>query len=246
MLGQLLLVKGPGVGIWIVRIFFLMAVITPVLRLLDENINGNFLFFSFLIAGWVMYEMAVYWVGICLQPSLSKSCNIFLFSTIAYGFVFLLGLRMLKMKRKQYEKFIFVAYSIFILLYILLNINHNVIVLTQIYKKPPRIYYLSYALAVSSTLIYFSRYSHLFDRFKKNIFLQFIGRSTLWIYLWHWFTLRVCSFLFFNTHVIFKFFFVYISAVLITYMQAKIVDFIHKFVDIDSSKYKIFRLIFTG
>ena len=52
----------------------------------------------------------------------------------------------------------------------------------QQYKYPPRLYFLIYGL-LASALLWMT--SNVWSKFLDNSLFTFIGRNTIWIYLWH-------------------------------------------------------------
>ncbi len=91
---------------------------------------------------------------------------------------------------------------------------------------PPRAYYLSYGIFIAFVLYL------IFENFDLKIYrcspIVFISKNSLWIYLWHIFTLAV-----FNKTFLFDFWYlellaVFVSAVFITYIQTIVVSFLKK------------------
>ena len=63
------------------------------------------------------------------------------------------------------------------------------IVYTQPFKYPPTTYYFAYSMTASIFAYYFVTSFNV--RIQNLKIIQFIGKSTLWIYLWHWFFLKL-------------------------------------------------------
>ena len=99
--------------------------------------------------------------------------------------------------------------------------NQVVILYTQEYKYPFRLYYLSYALFVSTILILIFRCKTLLNIFNNKIIL-FISKHSLWIYLWHILCLYFLKPI--NMNFILKFIIVTVISCIITYIQSIVVN----------------------
>jgi peptidoglycan/LPS O-acetylase OafA/YrhL len=152
----------------------------------------------------------------------------------------------LQFPRKQLKRLIFLSYSILLICIMFFHFFDQGVVKTQLFKFPPRIYYVSYALSVSFTLLYLTLHTPIFNKLKYNGVIQFIGRSTMWIYLWHWFSLKLYFCIPFKTNVLIKYLFIFSVAILIAFIQQKIIQKITHSMNIGPSKQKMLRTVFTG
>lgn len=101
-----------------------------------------------------------------------------------YGLLLALGLFYTSFSRKVVASVIVVGLCIYLVSAIFLWTYTGHYIPTQRLKYPPHLYWIAYAVFVSYILISVCRKidgCKLFD----NAIVRFIGRNTLWIYLWH-------------------------------------------------------------
>ena len=145
------------VGLWIIRVFILVAILAPVLYKFRMRLTTNFPFMTMLLITYVLYEslyygLSVYGSGVSLKI-MEKS----LFEMIPYACIFGLGMSLESLNKSSILTTAISFFAVFIILfglYSYLGISAS----TQEYKYPPRLYYLSYGVAVSLSL-------YLFDLF---------------------------------------------------------------------------------
>ncbi len=171
-----------GIGyVWIIKVFILAAITGPFLLKINRRINNNLLYFILLSSFYMLYEISYFYY---------KDTNIFLldffiknyvFYIFPYGFLFGLGLRLPTLN----QKFINIIISIVTVLFILLAYfyNSDAFIPTQLFKYPPRMYYLLYAIGIS--LFLYSLSNHKYIKYIYSNTTTFISSSSLWIYLWH-------------------------------------------------------------
>jgi fucose 4-O-acetylase-like acetyltransferase len=107
---------------------------------------------------------------------------------------------------------------------------------TQIMKYPPTIYFISYALFVSYLLMSLFKKIDL----KRNGAVEFISKSSLWIYLWHILFLTVIPLVMGELDWPAYYIIVLACAISVTFIQNRIVDFLENR-NINSTVLKIFR-----
>jgi Acyltransferase family len=224
-----------GIGyVWVIRVFLIMAVLSPWLLNLSQSILKTRQRVLGAIAIFLLYEGLATWIdnwdtseiyrnsGIISGTLFYLTENIligkFLFYAIAYSFVFLIGICLRDLSRKSaiISAGIFGAISVLLGLYY--SLNEGEFMRTQEYKYPPQLYYLSYALFVSVLLYlgidYLQKQQKLSNRY-INQFIVFVSSSSLWIYLWHIFFLEYSAKNFPNI--------VFLS-IATTYLQKKLVS----------------------
>ena len=76
-------------------------------------------------------------------------------------------------------------------------------------------------MLVSVTLYYATAYYNF--RIQNLRLVQFIGQSTLWIYLWHWFFLKSYNYLNMPGNYIVRYFTIYACTIVIVYLQRMLV-----------------------
>ena len=171
-----------GIGyVWIVLIFFYCALVAPFIK----RFLHHRLFWLVMALVYCIYEVALHY-------HLGRE-NVIILNTvyyiIPYGLLTGLGMKYLSMT-KQTKIIICVAgFILFVASGIFYYYSRGSIQLPTINKYPPRIYFLSYSVALSFLLL-------LLCEGKDNSFfrcrpVQFISSHSLWIYLWHIFYLMV-------------------------------------------------------
>ena len=176
-----------GIGyVWIIRIFLIMALVAPLIRKITENLNDNG-FFITIILMLCISELAMYY---CLSLNIIGQNSIvgqFLWYVLPYSVLLSLGMRAPKLASNHQVALFFISLIVFLGITVLLYAQESHFVPTQAFKYPPRLYYLSYAVAITF-LIYL-----LLEPLKNLILtssmlsrsITFISQNSIWIYLWH-------------------------------------------------------------
>lgn len=241
---QFSLIGGSTIGLWIIRIFFSMALITPLLYRLNDKIKKESTFYILILSTYLLYEFSFYYSKLILERQALTVLNIVVYFTITYGLILLYGLRISSLNKTTLQKHIIIIGLAFVSCLIILFFKDNIFIATQIFKYPPRLYYLSYALFISVLLYYCYRYQNVIITNYRLI--QFIGRSTLWIYLWHWFFIRVYGYFKIDTNFILKYFLIYSVTVGLVYLQTKFVFFLTENLPINKNRKQLIIKAFTG
>lgn len=204
--------------IWIIRVFFLISIIAPILFKLH------------LIVSW-KYRVLILVTLLFINEFLANIFSGNYFATIiimmiGYSIVFVVGIWLPSFTKKGLTLFC-VSNA---LIYMVLGGGS-----VQAFKFPPRMMYLSYAFFCISLLWIFRQ--NIISWLKKCHLLTFctyIGSHTLWIYLWHIpFVIFIGNK--FSSPV--RFIIIYACALTISFIQFFIVDKIIKLV-IKSDKLK--------
>lgn len=199
-----------GIGyVWIIRVFLLMAVIAPFLLSLRRRLAKNSLFLLAILATYFAYELLLTLMA-QIPTTEIRSLPDFLFQRvlisllvsqillllIPYGCLFAFGMTIPHTKKKNIAFFMIIFFGIFVSLAVAYANDTGSFVLTQDYKYPPRLYYLSYSVFMSLLLYLMSEYIfrasekiNLLYSLNLDKFIIFISNSSLWIYLWHVFML---------------------------------------------------------
>lgn len=172
-----------GIGyVRIIRIFFMMALIAPILAKFDRLIKNNNEFLVVVLLLFVVNEIVRYVSlneldGVHLKLAMKSYLDI-----LPYAILFLLGMRISRLTKNQLLTVNLTALFLFIIIMTLLaKKNGWSFVPTQEGKYPAGMYYLSYSLFVISLLWLNIKNSDL----KINRIVGFISANTIWIYLWH-------------------------------------------------------------
>ena len=171
--------------VWIIRVFLLCTLITPLIIYYKKYIFSK-VGILFLFGMYVFYEFLINMI----QPS--EIVSEFVFYALGYGIVLVLGMALHVLSKKS----IYILSGIFGFIYCCiagyLYYKHQHYISVQNYKYPPQIYYLSYSLCVSFFLYAVTTNINL----KGCVYdiIKFISRYSLSIYLWHIFFLYLIQF----------------------------------------------------
>ena len=207
VINAFLLLDGAG---WIIRVFFLVAILSIFLIKLRKFAVKDTYFLILLSCIYLGYEVVLKFCNDLQLPVFNLAIidffvrkiwflgyHIFtqkiLFYTIPYGCIFGLGMLLPSMKKKLIFLFSVFFGVCFLLLALYYSQNSGYFVATQNFKYPPQFYYLSYGILMSMLmylLVNFlsNKLNQLFQI--RNLlvnFIVFVSESSLWIYLWHTF-----------------------------------------------------------
>ena len=171
-----------GIGyVWIIRVFLLIMLITPLLCNIERN-KGSLCLFFIIILFLIITEAIVKCIPVIQNPHIEFLVKNYIVYAVGYSALFILGLRLRTLRKKDNIMIIMVFLLFISVLAYYLYQNGVPIKITPDYKFPPRLYYLIYGMFMSMILWITRKYwIHLFD----NNFIRFVGKNTIWIYLWH-------------------------------------------------------------
>lgn len=212
-----LLVNGIGY-IWIIRVFLLIMLVTPLLLLIEKKISNDKLLIISIIVGVALTTIAAKYSVAMENPYLRTICSNWIVYLMGYSLMFILGLRMKHIDAKRERS---IALWIAVVAAALVGFhfwrNGFTMIRVQSYKYPPQSYYLMYGLLMCSILWCLRK---VLVKVLNNRYFLFIGRNTIWIYLYHIFFLYLTSTL--PIHWLAKYVIVYTLAVAVTYLQYRI------------------------
>jgi peptidoglycan/LPS O-acetylase OafA/YrhL len=177
--------------VWIIRVFLLLAIAAPFLLKLRRSLGNDRSFLIWLSVIYMLYEAAFrFYTAYPPSNALTKIIlRDYLFYLLSYGCVFGLGMCMNDMKRRT--AILISGVFFMICLGIFLGANAQTILgkegpltLTQAFKYPPRLYYLSYAVFVSFLLFGIVEVFKTIPVLLNKLFI-FVNNHSLEIYLWH-------------------------------------------------------------
>lgn len=177
ILGSYLLLDGIGY-VWIIRVFLLIALLTPFLIEIKNSITFIALYSAFISLYLVLtFNDVGYNVDIIRD---------WLYYVVGYSFLFLLGVRIKNYSKKDVAIFMIVILFLFIVqsivdLYQLKEVSPLLFHIND-FKYPPTNIYILYGIMMCIlvyAIIYYKKRSHL------NTLICFISRNSIWIYLWH-------------------------------------------------------------
>ena len=167
-----------GVGyVWVMRVFFLVALISPILKRIVSIPHK----YGTICASYFIYEM-IYCAGTrFLTGGIAEYfAGEYIYNLLGYGIICAFGMAWAVSEKKK-RKIVYIALVVIFAVCCVYNGFQP----TQIAKRPPRIYYISYGLIATCTLFFIAYYSKLGKWLFQNKFLVWIGQNSFWIYLWH-------------------------------------------------------------
>lgn len=182
-----LLLDDGGIGyVWIIRVFLLVASVSPFIISFCRRTSSHRKYMLTMVAIYVAYELIL-----SISRPFLNSLPGYIFEEIIlylvpYAVVFSIGLRLPEFGRNQLLLMAAAAFIIFGVWTGELWILSGKAIPIQDFKYPPQSYYLSYAIFVSvvawilsERIIPFLRNSFIFAA------IQFVAQNSIWIYLWH-------------------------------------------------------------
>lgn len=172
--------------VWIIKVFLLVMLIAPICYKVNNKMSNHFSYLILLVAVYAAYELFyfIYSKIYYLPNFVIFILNEYLFYIISYSCLFGLGLRMLLFRKKMVLLISILSLISFLICTFYLSLDSKeYFVSTFKYKYPPRFYFVSYGIFVSS-LLYLLLDGMLLKKYSTKI-IVFLSSSTIWIYLWH-------------------------------------------------------------
>ena len=218
------LMTGGPLGVWIIRIFFFMSLLTPIMMRVAQKDSNLLLLFIIITLILLANEIVSQYFKELPRPRTIpvRLVFIFLLYNCSYGLVLFFGIIWNKLNRNGQYLFALACLTCFLSLATYHLYMSGEFVWTQEYKNPPMIYYLSFAVLIISFLFVFKD-TKLVQSLSKFRFISFIGSHTLWIYLWHWLFLYCYDELLPSPDQwIYKFIFLITGATIVTLIQVRL------------------------
>lgn len=242
---QLFLIENTGAGTWIIRIFVSISIVAPLLFKINQIIQNNKKFFITLISALIVYETSLFYSKLFIPAQIFNILERGVFFTYSYGLIFLYGIRLPTLNLRALLSHIKIFGGIFFLFFVYLFFKNGETIPTQDFKYPPQTYYLSYALFVSTILFFVVTKLPEFKICDTKLF-QFIGQSTLWLYIWHLLIIKIYESFEIKIHFLLDYFFIYTTAIFFVYLQKRILYWFISKNFLPEQNNKVLAKIFTG
>ena len=170
----------PSIGyVWVIRVFLIVMLLTPVLLWLEERMKRHSVFYLTVAAMLGLQWLLVWW----LKPlKLGVFVNDWLLYIFGYSAVFMTGLRFRKAFGKERLVIFGIVLAVMAAMAIYITSEQGTWIYFQKLKYPPRPYFLMWGILVS---MFLWMTSGMWSKLLDNSLFTFIGRNTIWIYLWH-------------------------------------------------------------
>jgi fucose 4-O-acetylase-like acetyltransferase len=182
---------------WITRVFILVAILAPLLLQLYQVTKNETKFLLTLLSLYTLYEAVYYLTNTSIIHFffLSNFVQNYAFYGIPYACLFGLGMVLPRLSDRAIASIAGLSFLIYLGFAIYSFYSSGQILSTQALKYPPRLYYFSYGVSISTFLYFIVQ-----KLTRKNILVRtnavllniliFISQSSFWIYLWHIFFLE--------------------------------------------------------
>ncbi|CAM3130764.1 acyltransferase [Sporolactobacillus spathodeae] len=179
ILSSFLIINGIGY-VWIMRVFFIIAVFNPLILLISNKVKNNTIYFLLLTVSYIIYAILLYIDRhIHFSGAAQKIFEYYIAEGFGYCLIAALGIRIYHLKKKQLLFFSTIFFVIFSILFVFHKFAP-----TQLYKYPPTLYYFSYGLFVSYILFYFLSFNLPLKIF-SNKFVIYLSKKSLDLYYCH-------------------------------------------------------------
>lgn len=222
IVGSFLLLSSPSIGyIWVIRVFLIIMLLTPLLVHIDKRIKSN-LHFMCLVVVLFVAQLAVT-QAIPPPPSvIVKLAGNYIFY-LGYSIPFLIGLRLKNIAKSSQWLYILVFAVAFVYMAIYLYLTKGEWLVMQSYKYPPQLYFLLWGTLVSSFLWATKEWWQKLFEWRS---ILFIAQNTIWIYLWHIPLVTLANKFLADAGWLTRFIVVYGLALLLVYIQSRLVFYI--------------------
>ena len=217
--GTFMLRLNPSIGyVWIIRVFLIVMLVTPLLIKLDKAIKSDWLCLGAIAAVMAGQQLLVDWLNPMKPGWFIKDWVLYI---CGYSAVFMWGLRARKASAAASSvALLILAAALFFCGYGMYT-EHGTLMKLQATKYPPQLYFLVWGMLISG-ILWFTR--KWWTRALDNRLFTFIGQNTIWIYLWHIpFVNMVVKGPFDHWHPLWKYIFVCIAALCVYAVQYKLV-----------------------
>ena len=233
-----------GIGyVWIIRVFILVALVSPLLYWWNQKERSNVRFLLTLAILAIAYELFRYYSLPYIQGGKLRLLSLVSHYVLAYSLIFAFGLRIYQLKKAELIGALVIAAATFILTrWYLFSFTDNSIS-TQDYKYPPSFYYFSYSIVAFIILWSISdKIVAALEAVKISNAVFFIAQNSIWVYLWHIVFITLLP----DNGYLEKYLITYISAGIITYIQTSMVRLVVNHDSLPNGLKKNVRIVFTG
>jgi fucose 4-O-acetylase-like acetyltransferase len=164
--------------IWVIRVFLLMALISPLLFKFSQKPQIYSL--GILLVILILQDLLIIALPLIKHFYLKFYIDKFILYLIGYSFVALTAMCIKQSRSKLLLSICIVCSAIIFIAPMLLNGLKP----CSAFKYPPHSIYLLYGVSMSFILWYF-RYIYIYISGNQVNIIQFVGRNSLWIYFYH-------------------------------------------------------------
>lgn len=208
----LLLDKSIGY-VWIIRVFLLIMLVTPLLVKMASFVNSVYGYMSIIFLLIFSQEVICMYIPLNSDTILGALFSEYFVFLLGYMPIFMIGL-WIRNSKLSIINIIILSFFIIFILYSYLHCKYIGFLSISSSKYPPHGIFVVYGILVSSMLWYGKTLIVKLSLFKP---LVFIGQNTIWIYLWHMPLVLISNY--FIPHWYIKFPIVFFGSICIFYLQ---------------------------
>lgn len=230
ILSSYMLMDGFGY-VWIIRIFLMIAILGP---LCSNFIKNKWQ----LLLYYVIYEIVIHYSKNLFEPTVQRYIDQFGSYSLGFLLFFMLGAQY-----KDYTSKTKITLFMTCMVITILGMAYTIFYLDKPFdigslKYPPRSFYIYYAIIIFSIIFWIK------PRLRNiNVtILNFIGSSTIWIYLWHILFIFLINF----KHWYLNWIIIIIFSMVLTYLQQRIVSKAITYFQLSDTISKQLRIIFCS
>lgn len=223
IVGTFLLRLNPSIGyVWIFRVFLIVMLMTPPLIRLERAVRRDSTFIGLIAVSFALQCLLVAW----FKPlKMGFWVDDYLLYAVGYSILFLLGLRMRYADCRRRILFGALFAATMVCAAFAMQRAEGTWLRMQPYKYPPQFYFLLWGSAVSVVLWCVKDHWNRLLAWRP---LLFVGRNTIWIYLWHIPFVKPVKTVFADSGWVVRFLVIYAIAVGIYLLQYHLVGAIEK------------------
>jgi peptidoglycan/LPS O-acetylase OafA/YrhL len=177
-----------GIGyVWIIRVFLVVAVVSPFVMAIVRHAKTEAHFFMILGGAILAYEIVLRITKPLLHFEFFTIFSLFFYYGFIYSIIFGFGARLTSMNRRLTWIFAISLIVVFIGFTAYYYYVEKSFLPLQNFKYPPSFYYYLFGISISTFLwLWSSKIDKVLSRTPQAYRAAlFIGSHTIWIYLWH-------------------------------------------------------------
>lgn len=211
-----------GIGyLWIIRVFLLVMLLTPLLYKIVVRINNRYLFVVLIGVLMLCHNLFATWVMALNKTTIRFILEEYGIYLTGFSIIMLVGLKIKQCTQKDRLYYLIIAIFVILLSLTYYVCENGVPIFISRYKYPPHSYYILYGISICSILWLFR---NNFKKYSNNKIMLFIGQNTMWIYLWHIFVLPLIVHLHLQWYL--TYIGVIVSSLIIYYAQLYIIRYL--------------------
>ncbi|MGY3772336.1 acyltransferase family protein [Tetragenococcus solitarius] len=205
-----------GIGyIWIIRVFFIIAILSPVLYWLAKK-TSRFLMQIGLIGIFLLLQKGL---NTAIAGLSGTSRSIFeQYGAISFGYLLAALVGMWAIRQRKRENLL--LFTCFLILFLFTANNQNLPSI-EANKYPPTIYFLSYGLAGSLALFLLASNQSIKQLLQKIPGIHWLSQHSLELYYWHLFPIMYFNLFVANDPWLLRLTVVFPLAIILTILQTK-------------------------